>query len=65
MGKHRFIPWMILIIVVIVATPLLLGMAVSDVDFSSQSMMLPNASLVAVLLTVPAMYLLRGPFDQQ
>lgn len=26
-------------------------------------MMLPQASLVAVLLAVPALYLLRGPFD--
>ena len=42
----------------VVALP---AMAQTPADLGN--MMLPQASLVAVLLAVPALYLLRGPID--
>ena len=51
------------ILTTILLTLLIAAPAVAQGPADLGSMMLPHASLVAVLLAVPALYLLRGPFD--
>jgi len=52
-----------ILVALVVTSPVLIAVAAPEQFDHARSMLLPNASLVAVLLAVPALYLLRGPVD--
>lgn len=52
-----------LVVALVMTAPVLIAVAAPDRFELSSNVLFPNASLVAVLLAVPALYLLRGPFD--